>query len=106
MESVKMTYVRTRFKKLSYKTIAAFCCLFFFPAAVFSQSLPSEKEINRKVDSVLRLMTLQEKVGQLTQYTGDRNTATGPLGKPIDKLEEIKAGRVGSLLNVRGAAAT
>jgi beta-glucosidase len=108
MESFKMIYDRTRLENFPCKTIAVFCCLLVFPAAVFSQRqfFLSEKEITRKVDSVLKLMTLEEKAGQLTQYTGDRNTATGPLGKPIDKLEEIKAGRVGSLLNVRGAAAT
>jgi len=66
----------------------------------------TDRIIDRKVDSVLKMMTLEEKVGQLTQYTGDRVTATGPLGKTIDKVEEIKAGRIGSLLNVRGAAST
>src|SRR5436190_3690767 len=66
----------------------------------------SEKEMERKIDSLLKIMSLEEKIGQLTQYTGDRLTATGPLGKPIDKIEEVKAGRAGSLLNVRGVAQT
>lgn len=61
---------------------------------------------DRKVEALLARMTLEEKIGQLTQYTGDRVTATGPLGKPINKIDEVKAGRVGSLLNVRGAAQT
>jgi beta-glucosidase len=64
------------------------------------------RNIDRRIDSLLKKMTLEEKAGQLTQYTGDRVTATGPLGKPIDKLDEIKAGRIGSLLNVRGAPQT
>jgi len=72
----------------------------------YNQTHYTEHELNRKTDSVLRLMTIQEKIGQLTQYTGDRNNATGPLGEPVNKLDEVKAGRVGSLLNVRGAVAT
>jgi beta-glucosidase len=61
--------------------------------------------INHKVDSVLRLMTLEEKIGQLNQYTGDR-LATGPVTTNTAKYEEIKAGKVGSMLNVRGAKDT
>lgn len=64
-----------------------------------------EKNLNRKVDSVLRLMTLEEKIGQLNQYTGNGN-ATGPQGEVINKTDEVKAGRVGSLLNVKGAEDT
>ncbi|MEP6674932.1 MAG: glycoside hydrolase family 3 N-terminal domain-containing protein [Ferruginibacter sp.] len=59
-----------------------------------------------KVNNLLVKMTLEEKIGQLTQYAGDRNTATGPLGQPLDRNEEIKKGRIGSLLNVRGAKNT
>jgi beta-glucosidase len=70
------------------------------------QSPSSKKTTEQKIDSLLKIMTLEEKIGQLTQYTGDRLTATGPLGKPIDKTDEVKAGRAGSLLNVRGAAQT
>jgi beta-glucosidase len=70
------------------------------------QSPSSKKTTEQKIDSLLKIMTLEEKIGQLTQYTGDRLTATGPLGKPIDKTDEVKAGRAGSMLNVRGAAQT
>jgi beta-glucosidase len=61
--------------------------------------------IDAKVNALLAKMTLEEKVGQLNQYTGDRN-ATGPLAKSTGKLDEIKQGKVGSMLNVRGAADT
>ncbi len=73
-----------------------------------AQTKPTNVSLNieRRIDSLLKKMTIEEKAGQLTQYTGDRVTATGPLGKPIDKLDEIKAGRIGSLLNVRGALQT
>ncbi|MFM9988285.1 glycoside hydrolase family 3 N-terminal domain-containing protein [Flavobacterium sp.] len=74
--------------------------LFYFSIA-FSQ----EKTIESKVDALIKQMTLEEKVGQLNQYTGD-NTATGPLTINNNKQEEIKAGKIGSMLNVLGAKYT
>ena len=56
------------------------------------------------VDSVLALMTTEEKLGQLTQYTGQW-AVTGP-AVPQGGEAEIRAGRVGSFLNVYGAEAT
>lgn len=50
-------------------------------------------------------MTLEEKIGQLNQYTGD-NTATGPITIKPDKQSEIKAGKIGSLLNILGSEHT
>ena len=58
--------------------------------------------IGHKVDSVLKLMTLAEKVGQLNQYNGFWDI-TGPVPKDDDsqlKYEHIKTGMVGSMLNV------
>lgn len=62
----------------------------------------SISESTRKADSVLALMTLQEKVGQLNQYNGFWDV-TGPTpagGDEKKKYEDIKNGRVGSMLNV------
>lgn len=58
-----------------------------------------------KVDSVLSLMTLVEKIGQMNQYSSDQQ-ATGPSRKDSTKLEQIRQGKVGSMLNVKGAANT
>lgn len=58
-----------------------------------------------KVDSVLALMTLEEKIGQMNQYSSDLQ-ATGPGRKDSTKLDQIRKGRVGSMLNVKGAAHT
>lgn len=58
-----------------------------------------------KVDSVLSLMTLEEKVGQMNLYSSD-SQATGPAQVDSTKLEQIRAGRVGGMLNVKGAADT
>ncbi|AXG74861.1 beta-glucosidase BglX [Flavobacterium arcticum] len=60
--------------------------------------------IDRKVDSVLNLMTLEEKVGQMNQYNGFWD-ATGPApqdGAAAKKYDHLKKGWVGSMLNVRG----
>jgi beta-glucosidase len=58
----------------------------------------------RLVDSVLALMTLDDKVGQLMQYSGYQAT-TGP-GEPVAGDAQIRRGQVGSFLNVHGAANT
>jgi beta-glucosidase len=50
-------------------------------------------------------MTLEEKIGQLNQYTGD-NAATGPVTINPNKQSEIKAGLIGSMLNVLGTQHT
>jgi beta-glucosidase len=71
--------------------------VFFFTTIVFSQ----QKTIDKKVDELLKKMTLEEKIGQLNQYTGD-NTITGPLTINNNKQEEIKSGKIGSMLNVIG----
>lgn len=50
-------------------------------------------------------MTLEEKIGQLNQYSSDI-TATGPVTPSGTKREEIAKGMVGSMLNVSGAKFT
>lgn len=64
-----------------------------------------QKTIDQKVDELLKRMTLEEKIGQLNQYTNDANP-TGPLVVNPNKEKEIKAGLLGSMLNVMGADRT
>lgn len=64
-----------------------------------------QKTIRQKVDSVLRLMTLEEKIGQLNQYNDDWK-ATGPVTVDNDKANQIRKGQVGSLLNCLGTERT
>lgn len=59
----------------------------------------------QKVDSILNLMTLEEKIGQLNQYTGNYQ-ATGPVVEDTTKIEQIKKGMVGSMLNIKGVKDT
>ncbi|HEX7585168.1 MAG TPA: beta-glucosidase BglX [Prolixibacteraceae bacterium] len=63
------------------------------------------KTVDQKVDSVVGLMTLDEKIGQLNQYNDDV-TATGPVTVDTDKAKQILNGQVGSLLNCMGTERT
>lgn len=64
-----------------------------------------QKTIDQRVDELLKKMTLEEKIGQLNQYTNDANP-TGPLVVNPNKEKEIKAGLLGSMLNVMGVDRT
>ena len=75
--------------------------IFLLPQLVNAQ----KKTIDQRLDSVLRLMTLDEKVGQMNQYNGPWS-ATGPLTNDDNLLTQIKEGKVGSMLNVTGVART
>ncbi len=64
----------------------------------------TENSIEQKVDSLLKLMTVEEKVGQMNQYNGFWDV-TGPTpteGNAEKKYEHLKKGWVGSMLNVKG----
>ncbi len=77
----------------------------FFSINIFSSSIAQQKSIDAKVDSVLKLMTLDEKIGQMNQYNGDWE-ATGPITNDGDKQNQIRKGMVGSMLNVTGVEHT
>ena len=64
-----------------------------------------QQSIDQKVNDLLKKMTIEEKVGQLNQYTGD-NQATGPITINPNKQAEIKQGLIGSMLNVIGTKYT
>ena len=70
---------------------------------VSTLNIPDKYE--QRVDSVLKLMTLDEKIGQLNQYTGNWQ-ATGPVVEDPTKIEQIKAGKVGSMLNIKSVKHT
>jgi beta-glucosidase len=70
-------------------------CMVIMPFFLYSQ----KKTVAQRVDSLMRILTLEEKIGQLNQYTGNWE-ATGPAVFEQDKLEQIKQGKVGSMLNV------
>ena len=69
-----------------------------------AQSRGRTNAVDRFVDSVLARLTLEEKLGQLTQYRG-LSAVTGPQ-TPEAGAADIRAGRVGSFLGTYGAQVT
>jgi beta-glucosidase len=69
-----------------------------------SQNQLSSPAIESKVNTLLAKMTLEEKIGQLVQYSA--GAATGPTSGRTDDKDMIRKGQVGSLFNVTGARAT
>jgi beta-glucosidase len=96
MHKPLITIINTRNSSL-YVLALTFCFLLVVPA--YSQP----RFIDQKVDSVLRLMTLNEKIGQMNQYNDDHE-ATGPVTIDKNKAIQIRNGEVGSLLNCMGTA--
>ncbi|OXB03127.1 glycosyl hydrolase [Flavobacterium oncorhynchi] len=82
------------------KTTTTFLLLMvtFFAAA-------QQETIDQKVNALLKKMTIEEKIGQLNQYSND-NSITGPITINPNKQTEIKNGLVGSMLNVTGVEST
>ncbi len=85
--------------------------LLAFSGAARAQTIPSEgpaadQRTERSIDSILATLTLEEKIGQLVQYTGGFDS--GPAGRHInsEQRELIREGGTGSLLNVFGSATT
>lgn len=89
------------------KIIFSLAILTFWGCATQSKvSTPiTEKNIfDKKVDSLIKIMTLEEKIGQLNQYNGFWDV-TGPEpkdGAAAIKYDHLKKGLVGSMLNIKG----
>ena len=64
----------------------------------------ASKDLNERVDTLLKKMTLEEKIGQLVQYSA--GFATGPGASNLRWDDLVAKGQVGSFLNVVGAEAT
>lgn len=94
-------------KWIIYARLAALgAVVFMINAFVIKPDLLSDavpgKSIDQKVDSVLALMTLEEKIGQMTLFTSDWDV-TGPTVRDNYKAD-IKAGKVGAIFNAHTAA--
>src|ERR1700761_5554490 len=79
------------------------CALIFLTSVSVSyKAMAQQDSIDIKVDTLLSKMTLAEKIGQMNQYNGDWE-ATGPVTKDVgNKLDEVRQGRVGAVLNIMG----
>ena len=82
------------------------------PSVLEAQAVPpsnaqlAAKPLNSRVDALLKKMTLDEKIGQLVQFSA--GFATGPNAAATNtRFDDLVAkGQVGSFLNVVGAEAT
>lgn len=98
------------FFSLSMKTINYFAIIQMV-FAIFSCSTASQKQKTGlhidPIDSLLALMTLEEKIGQTVMYSGNAEiTGPSPQGGNRKKAETIKKGLVGGMLNVVSSEAT
>ena len=91
----------------------AICAVLFSPSAIAQSDHHAEvalhtgiydPAIDAKVEALLKQMTLDEKVGQLVQYSAGQ--PTGPGTGRTDYEEMIAKGQIGALLNVSGAKKT
>ena len=62
----------------------------------------ADSNLDARVESILRQMTLEEKVGQLVQYSAGQ--PTGPGTGRTDYEDMIERGQIGSMFNVREPA--
>src|ERR1700751_3881189 len=75
-----------------------------------------DPNIERRVNDLLRRMTLDEKIGQLVQYNASQAAQTGPttaaldVNPPgpngVDSYQLAKSGKLGSMLNTVGQQLT
>jgi beta-glucosidase len=73
-------------------------------SACSSRISNEESKLEQKVDSVLSLMTLEEKIGQMVLYTSDWDV-TGPTLKS-GYMDDIRKGHCGNIFNAHTAAYT
>jgi len=86
--------------------LTAFIILLNINSLVCQQNTISSSDyVSFRIDSVLKLMTLDEKIGQLNQYNDD-SIATGPVTLDNDKEKQVLEGKVGSIINCMGADRT
>ena len=102
-----MNFICTRSLRLllPFLMLAGFVCL---SAAAQTRPVPNpqlaSRELNTRVEALLKKMTLEEKIGQLVQFNA--GYASGPGGINSHNDELAAKGLIGSFLNVVGADAT
>jgi beta-glucosidase len=76
----------------------------YAPGAAPVHSSLSDASAEKKIEALLQKMTLEEKVGQLVQYSAGQ--PTGPGTGRTDYDDMIRKGQVGALLNIATARET
>jgi beta-glucosidase len=74
-----------------------------FVTTAEAQAHRLESLVERKIDSLLALMTLEEKLGQLNQPAARGDWVNGEKGISEEQKQMVRRGGVGSFLNATGA---
>lgn len=82
--------------------VIALLAVVVFSACNSSSKTSDEKRIDQRVDSVLKLMTLDEKIGQMVLYTSDWDV-TGPTLRS-GYIDDIRNGLCGNIFNAHTTA--
>jgi beta-glucosidase len=102
---MKTASVRSNWIMLFLLSLTGLACL---TAPAQTQPVPNpqlaSKELNARVEALLKKMTLEEKLGQLASYSGGYATGPGASNLRFDEL--VAKGQLGSMLNVAGVEAT
>ncbi len=98
---------KTLQRTLTTLTLAAMTALPAIPTTARAQATPSNpqlasRDINDRVDALMKKMSLEQKIGQLVQYS--YGSATGPNASHLSYEDLIARGEIGSLLNIHGSA--
>ena len=87
---------------------AVVCCVVLLVRTLAAQSAPpswaADPQVESRIDSLLKQMTLGEKIGQLVTYS--QGAPTGPGTGRSDYKEMVEKGQLGSLFNLTTAAET
>jgi beta-glucosidase len=94
INNIHNTHNLTGMRKIIIACAAFFLLLF---TVMCSKPKSADAEYERRADSLLALMTLQEKIGQLTLLTSDWDVTGPSMNK--NYLQLIKEGRIGGLFN-------
>lgn len=86
--------------KLLFRFVLSVSLLAMPASAAVATNGKTDKEIMRRVDALMKKMTLREKIGQLTQLRLERGEITGPAGQSMNLEDFIKDGCCGSILSV------
>jgi beta-glucosidase len=74
-------------------------CVMFLQAA-WAQTWGNDPKVEARIESLVKQMTLEEKLGQINQYSAGQPTGPGTGRGGYEEM--IASGRIGSLFNVTG----
>ncbi len=94
-------------KKLIFSVAVLLTAIIFCGKTLAGENSAKDEKVDKRVEDLLSKMTLEEKIGQMNQFTS-RWEMTGPAPANVDSMfiyNMIKEGKLGSMLNVTGVVA-